>query len=189
MKKLFLTTLVALLPAVAFADVEYQIIKPKFFIEYNATILSSVGTKTKANDTVISDVDTLNFNTGNGIFIGGDFNGIQLGVSPSYSEQEETSAFDLMLKLDVPFMEGNFQPYVSLSTGFGVLSIDNSNIDNELGFAYGIGGGVKYSFNENTYMKFGLEYAGMNFSTSVENIDVELKSSGFGVTAGFGYVF
>lgn len=189
MKKIFLTTILAILPISAFAEIEYKIIKPKFFVEYGATILSSNGIKTKANDTVVSDVDTLTFNAGNALFVGGDFNGVQLGFSPSYTDQEGTSEFDLLLKLDIPFMEGNFQPYFSLSAGLGIMSMDDLNIDNELGFAYGIGGGVKYSFSENIYMKFGLEYAGISFSTSVENVDIDLTSSGFGLTANFGYVF
>lgn len=189
MKKIFLTTILAILPISAFAETEYQIIKPKFFVEYGATILSSSGTKIKANDTVVSDVDTLTFNKGNAVFVGSDFNGVQLGLSPCYTDQEGISEFDLLLKLDIPFMKGDFQPYFSVSAGLGIMSMDDLNIDKEVGFVYGIGGGVKYSFNENIYMKIGLEYEGINFSTSVDNIDINLSASGFGLITNFGYVF
>ena len=106
-----------------------------------------------------------------------------------YLDQEDTSIFDLGLKLDIPFMDTKLQPYISLSAGIGFVSIDSLDVDNEIGLGYGIGAGVKYTFNDNMYVKIGLEYSGASFSVDVYGYDADMDISGFGLTTGLGYRF
>lgn len=210
MKKIICTTLYLLLPCYAFATdaidttdltddssgglytyhYSYELnIDKRFFIEYGVSIFSSVGTKEKLDGETLSDVDTTSINTGTSLSIGADFNGIQLAFTPSYSYQEETSLFDMKIKLDVPFLDTKLQPYVSLSAGIGFISIDSLDVDNEIGFSYGIGAGIKYSFNDNTYVKVGLEYASTSLDFVVYGYGANISESGFGLTTGLGYRF
>lgn len=161
----------------------------RFFIEYGASVFSSTGTKEKLDGETLSDVDTTSINTGTSLSIGADFDGIQLAFTPSYSDQESMSVTDLSLQLFVPFMDTKLQPYVSLSAGIGFVSIDSLDVDNEIGFSYGIGAGVKYTFNDNMYVKVGLEYAGASFSFDVYGYDADISASGFGLMTGLGYRF
>ena len=161
----------------------------RFFIEYGASVFSSTGTKEKLDGETLSDVDTTSVNTGTSLSIGADFDGIQLAFTPSYSDQESMSVTDLSLQLFVPFMDTKLQPFVSLSAGIGFVSIDSLDVDNEIGFSYGIGAGVKYTFNDNMYVKVGLEYAGASFGFDVYGYDADISASGFGLTTGLGYRF
>ena len=49
--------------------------------------------------------------------------------------------------------------------------------------------GVKYSFNDNMNIKFGLEYQSMNFETDIEGFEYETDMSGFVFTSSIGYRF
>ena len=194
MKKIIPAALCALLPVSVFAaettaSTTNIFDNTRFFMEYGASIFSSAGTKEKIDGQTMSDADTTSINSGTSLSIGADFDGIQLAFTPSYSDQEDISVFDLGLKLDIPFMDTKLQPFVSLSAGIGFVSIDSLDVDNEIGFGYGIGAGVKYTFNDNMYIKVGLEYAGVSFSADVYGYDVDISASGFGLTTGLGYRF
>ena len=194
MKKIIPVALCALLPASVFAtetpaSTTNIFDNTRFFMEYGASIFSSAGTKTKLDSQTLSDIDTTSINAGTSLSVGADFDGIQLAFTPSYSDQEDTSIFDLGLKLDIPFMDTKLQPYISLSAGIGFVSIDSLDVDNEIGLGYGIGAGVKYTFNDNMYVKVGLEYAGASFSVDVYGYDADISASGFGLTTGLGYRF
>lgn len=194
MKKIIPVALCALLPASGFAaetttSTTSIFDNTRFFMEYGASIFSSMGTKEELDGQTLSDIDTTSINSGTSLSVGADFNGIQLAFTPSYSDQEETSVFDIGLKLDIPFMDTKLQPYISLSAGIGFISVDSLDVDNEIGFSYGIGAGVKYTFNDNMYVKVGLEYAGASFSFDVYGYDADISASGFGLTTGLGYRF
>ena len=194
MKKIIPVALCALLPASVFAtetpaSTTNIFDNTRFFMEYGASIFSSAGTKTKLDSQTLSDIDTTSINSGTSLSVGADFDGIQLAFTPSYSDQEDTSIFDLGLKLDIPFMDTKLQPYISLSAGIGFISIDSLDVDNEIGLGYGIGAGVKYTFNDNMYVKIGLEYSGASFSVDVYGYDADISASGFGLTTGLGYRF
>lgn len=207
MKKIIFIAYLFLLPYCAFAtdktddsfggiytyydSNESQSTDTRFFIEYDTSIFSTVSTKGKLEGLTYMDTDTISVN-GNGSFaIGADFDGIQLAFSPSYLDMEDVSEYMLNVKVDIPFMSTALQPFVSLSAGFGFMdfNIDNLDIDTQVGFGFGLGAGIKYTFNDNMYIKAFLNYSLISVDVDLYDITMEIKASSWALMTGLGYRF
>lgn len=189
MKKISIIAALSILPIASFAE-ETKNLNPRFFVEYGVSLYSNSSNEIKFDGEKAGEADMSEFNGGGTAYIGVDFNGIQLGIAPEYAESDTEDLLGLNIRAVVPFMDGNIQPYVSAELGFANMEYNDGGIKfDDTAFAYGIGAGVKYSFNDNMNIKFGLEYQSMNFETDIEGFEYETDMSGFAFTSSIGYRF
>lgn len=207
MKKLFLIISLFLIPCYAlatdarddsFAEIysyydsnESQPTDIRFFIEYDVSIFSTVGTKGKLEGQKYMDTDTTSVNGSGSFAIGADFDGIQLAFSPSYLDMEGASEFMFNAKVDIPFMNTALQPFVSLFAGVGFMdfNIEDTDIDTQVGFGFGLGAGIKYTLNDNMYIKAFLNYSLTSVDADIEDVTMEVKASSWALMTGLGYRF
>lgn len=173
--------------------------KPRFFLEYELGVFSDSPIDIDIKDaTGINDmIKTKSFNGNSGLYMGADFNGIQLGI-------ETSGDSGLKLKGTVPFFDWVLQPYLSAEIGVsnidiyidldklfgdgtGQLEVDDFNL------TYAFGAGVKYNITDNFFVKTGIKYdikkyeINLDLDTSTEEIDIDM--SGLSVNLGIGYRF
>ena len=185
MKKTLLVAAISVLPLTAMAQTSTT---PAFFFEYGSNFIKYNNSKVKIEGYSVSKENSFGINVNGFASVGIDYNGIQLALTPSYANNEDTSEFDMLARLDIPFLKGNIQPFVSLEAGLAVVSIDSADID-DIGFAYGAGFGVKYSFNENLFIKGSFNFSGTTMNTKVYGYDVDITTYGFGLRTSLGYRF
>lgn len=185
MKKLVLLTSCVLLPFTASAA-ESARIRP--FVEYGQTLFASTTTKVKLDGVSLGKEDTTELNGGGELSVGLDYNGIQLAFAPSYLKTEDSTTTSLMLRLDVPFLQGKLQPYLSIGAGVGFISMDEPDIS-EAGFEYDVAVGVKYSFNDNVFVKGSFGYSAVTFNPKVYGYDMDIDMNAFTINTSLGYRF
>ena len=148
------------------------------------------------------------FNNYGSVYVGFDFNGIQIGISPEYSKNETEDIVAASLRAVIPFLTTSVQPYVALDFGTGItgtvtdkngnaikdatvkILYDDGTIKfDDTAFAYGFGAGVKYSFDKHTSIKFGLEYQKTSFETDVMDYEYSVDTDGFTLSTSLAYKF
>lgn len=186
MKKTLLAAACAALPFGAMAND----ITPAFFVEYGTTVLQHTSMKMEFGGINLGKENTFGIN-GNGFFaLGADINGIQIALTPSFQNGEDESEFDFLARADIPLMQGKFQPFISFEAGLAVVSIDTEDIDKtETGFAYGAGLGIKYSFNNNMFIKGSFNFRAMNLDMDMYGYSLEMNSYTFDIRSSIGYKF
>ncbi len=193
MKKLSFIAALAVLPITSFANEvvqEQSKFNPRFFVEYGISLYSNTSSEYEIDGDKVGEADTSSFNGDGTAYVGVDFDGVQIGLAPEYSETDVEKLLGLNVRAVVPFMDGNIQPYVSVELGFANMEYDDGGIKfDDTAFAYGIGAGVKYSFNDHMNLKAGIEYQSMNFETNVNGFEYTVDTSGFALTTSIGYRF
>ncbi|MBQ8294655.1 MAG: porin family protein [Alphaproteobacteria bacterium] len=192
MKKISIIAALALLPVTSFAEesVQQNKLNPRFFIEYGISLYSNTSAEYELDGTKITEADSSAFNGNGSAYVGIDFDGIQIGIAPEFSETETEEIFGVSLRAIVPFLDGKTQPYISAELGFANMEYDDGSLSfDDTAVAYGIGAGVKYNFNDNLSIKGGLEYQIMNFETDVNGYEYTVDTSGFAITTSIGYRF
>lgn len=193
MKKFSIIATLAILPVASFASENIQEqnkFNPRFFVEYGVSLYSNSSAEYELDGDKLGEADTSAFNGGGTIYVGVDFDGVQFGMAPEYSETETEELLGLSVRAVVPFMDGNIQPYVSAELGLANMEYNDGGIKfDDTAFAYGIGAGVKYSFNDNMNIKAGIEYQSISFETNVNGYEYSVDTSGFALTTSIGYRF
>lgn len=198
MKKISFMAIIVVMPNIAFSETiargglyTEDSITPTnsdvgFFIETGVSLYSNDTVQIKIENTEIDKIKTSGFNTVGCFTLGVDIKGIQIGISPQYQDNDTITISSLQLVLDVPFTTGQIQPYLRIMGGFGSVEAYDETFD---GFQYGIGGGIKYTFNEHLFGKLGLSYNITKVSEKIAGYDVNLDDSSFNITASLGYRF
>lgn len=190
MKKLSIIAVLALLPVASFAKGIFDFDTPRFFVEYGVELYSNSSSEYKMDGKKIAESDLSTLNGYGVLYVGADFDGVQIGFSPEYVDDDNKNIFALNMRAVVPFMTGNVQPYASVQFGIASLEYSDDVVSYEdTAFAYGIGAGVKYSFNDNVYIKGGIEYNIMKFDTDIYDSNYEISTSDFLVVTSLGYRF
>ena len=186
MKKIsFMAVIATMVPVVSFAEINPTNIK--LFTEIGANVAGFSKVKLKADGFGSETEKTTALASGGFLGLGVDINGIQLSISPVYVSTDTTDETMLDMKLDIPVIQGKFQPYITLVGGMHWLEIE----DDSLGMAFdlGIGAGVKYTFTDNLFGKLGVLYSYAEFDKEIDDTDITLDSSSIRLMASFGYMF
>lgn len=204
MKKYLISILFLLIPLVSFAetqekqnkeDKEKEIVyvyvnEPReshagFFIETYVGIYSNQTEKLKDSYYSVKE-KTNNLNISGSLALGVDISGAQLGFIAKHMDNDDTETSFFGLKLDVPFIVGKIQPFVSVVGGLSTINIDYEDIS-ESAFSYGVGGGVRYNFDENAFAKLGLLFESVTYD--FDDYDAKYKISGLALQFSLGYKF
>ncbi len=198
MKKISLFSVLALLPMASFATENNNKWNPRFFIEYDLSVYSERPIDIDLEDAQgVEDIINLkSFNDHGGLYMGADFNGIQLGV-------ETTGSTGLKVKGTVPFFDWVVKPYLSAEVGIANidLEVDLSSLipdagkleidDMTINYAFGLG--AKYDINDNFFVKLGAKYDIKKYDLTVDIVgekgDLTIDMSGMTVNFGIGYRF
>ena len=187
MKKISVIAALLMLPVASFAASDFN---PRFFVEYGINLYSDTSTEYKLDGKKIDSADISDFNNYGSVYVGFDFNGIQIGISPEYSKNETEDVMGASLRAVIPFLTTSVQPYVALELGLANMDYDDGTMKfDDTAFAYGFGAGVKYSFDKHTSIKFGLEYQKTSFETDVMDYEYSVDTDGFTLTTSLAYKF
>lgn len=193
MKKISIIGALAFLPIASFASENIQEqnkFNPRFFVEYGVSLYSNSSTDYEIEGEKVGEADASTFNGGGMAYIGVDFDGVQIGFAPEYSDSDTEEILALNVRAVVPFMDNDIQPYVMAELGFASMEYNDGSIKfDDTAFAYGIGAGIKYNFNDNMNIKAGIEYQSMSFETNLNGYEYSVDTSGFMLTTSIGYRF
>jgi opacity protein-like surface antigen len=186
MKKIsFMAVIATMVPMVSFAEINPSNIK--LFAETGVNIAGFSKLKLKAEGFDAETEKTTALATGGFLGVGVDIDGIQLSLVPAYVSTDTTDETMLDMKLDIPVVQGKFQPYISLVGGMHWLEIEDESLG--MAFDLGIGAGIKYTFSDNFFGKLGLLYSYAEFDKEIDGLDISLSSSSFKLMASIGYRF
>ena len=223
MKLLSIFTILAILPMASFANpyknigyAKQPVVKqkstaskwtPRFFVEYDLSVYSEGPFDIEIEDQVgIKDViNVSSFNSGSGLYMGADFNGIQVGI-------DVASDTGFYVKGAVPFTDWKVKPFLSAELGVSNIDIDvdldgvmqslGAQLDQPLGeikfddlnISYSFGLGLKYDINDNFFVKLGAKYNVQKYDLTLEipeseKLGITIDMSGMIVNFGIGYRF
>lgn len=186
MKKISLMAIVAaMVPMASFAEINTSNIK--LFAETGVTMAGFSKVKIKAEGFGSETGKTTALATGGFLGLGVDFDGIQLALVPVYASTDTTDETMLDIKLDIPVVQGKFQPYITLVGGVHWLEVEEESLGTA--FDLGLGAGVKYTFNDSFFGKLGVLYSYASFDKEIDDLDITVDSSSFRLMASFGYRF
>lgn len=111
---------------------------------------------------------------------------VQFYVSRIEQDTAETTGIGLGVFL--PLTKTQIQPYIEASVLYGMTELDD--IDDEFSaIGFGVGGGVKYNFTNNLYIKGGVSYSHIKYDEEINNVNCVLKTTSWAITSGIGYKF
>ena len=203
MKKSLISILFLLIPLVSFAetqekqnkeDKEKEIVyvyvnEPReshagFFVETYVDLYSNTTVKIKMPYYENIKEKTKSINDSGSFALGVDISGAQLGFIAKQIDHDDDDTSFFGLKLDVPFIVGKVQPFISVVGGLAIIDFDDIS---ESAFSYGVGGGVRYNFDEHAFAKLGLLFESVKFD--FDDYDMKMKSSALSLQFSLGYKF
>ncbi len=205
MKKYLISTLFLLIPLVSFAETQEKQNKEEkekeivyvyvnepqeshagFFVETYVGLYSDTTVKIKMPYYENKKEKTKNLNDSGSFALGVDISGAQLGFIAKQIDHDDDNTSFFGLKLDVPFIIGKVQPFISVVGGLAIIDFENDDIS-ESAFSYGVGGGVRYNFDEHAFAKLGLLFESVTFD--FDDYDMKIKSSALSLQFSIGYKF
>lgn len=205
MRKISVIAALVILPIASFAnnnvskEVRQNKWDPRFFIEYDLNVYSEgpIDINLESAEGIEDIINISSFNRNSGLYMGADFNGVQIGV-------ETTGSAGLKVKGTLPLFDWYVDPYFTAEVGVTTLDldIDLSKIIGEdaptfevddINLTYAFGLGVKYDINDKIYVKLGAKYdiKKYDFALKTEGLEEEITidMSGMNVSFGIGYRF
>lgn len=200
MKKTLFGLLVATVPFASYANLPSMHTttskwSPRFFIEYDLNMYSESPVDIKLSGEGLEDLDIPELqiksnNRGNAMYMGADFNGIQIGLRTS-----SNSGFNI--KATLPFFDDwRVNPFLTAEAGISTIDMEIEGVElDDTNITYAFGLGVRYDICNHFYAKLGAKYEVkkydlvLNTGESIGKIDAELDGTGMSVMATIGYRF
>ena len=200
MKKKLFGLLVATVPFASYANLPSMHTttskwSPRFFIEYDMNLYSESPVDIKlaisgSEDLTIPELQIKSNNRGNAMYMGADFNGIQVGLRTSSS-----SGFNV--KATLPFFDDwRVNPFLTAEVGVSSIDMEIEGIElNDTNLTYAFGLGFRYDICNHFYAKLGAKYEVKKYDIALDlggeggKIEAELDGSGMSVMATIGYRF
>lgn len=176
----------------AWADVNYEFEnEPHFFIEAYTNLYSRYLTKLRIEYVAAMDFNSSAVGTNGGFAIGYDIENFQLGLTTAFMDIGDFNVSDLAMRFEIPVCDWWIQPYAVIQIGWAHIEYDDglAAVGDDCVSA-GVGAGIRFLLNTNSFAKISVNYNRVAFHDSFENvIDMDLKLRGLTFVGAVGYRF